>query len=101
MMGIDVEDLIITAMSRKNPQEGIKLRLTLARKYVAEAEVYLKKNNSAQASEKAYKVAEEAVKALSEKFNLQEYQQAVKEGIWYAYALGSASASLSKMLGEG
>jgi hypothetical protein len=42
-MGIDVEDLIITAMSRKDPQEGIKLRLTLARKYMAEAEEYLKK----------------------------------------------------------
>ncbi|MFP3261208.1 MAG: superfamily I DNA and RNA helicase and helicaseubunit, partial [Sulfolobus sp.] len=40
-MGIDVEDLIITAMSRKDPQEGIKLRLTLARKYMAEAEEYL------------------------------------------------------------
>ena len=34
-MGIDAEDLIITAMSRKDPKEGIKLRLTLARKYMA------------------------------------------------------------------
>lgn len=42
-MGIDVEDLIITALSRKDPQEGIKLRLTLARKYMAEAEEYLKR----------------------------------------------------------
>lgn len=99
-MGIDVEDLIITAMSRKDPQEGIKLRLTLARKYMAEAEEYLKKGDSVQASEKAYKVAEEIIKALSEKFNLPEYQQAGKEGRWYAYTLGSASASLSKMLGE-
>jgi len=100
-MGIDVEDLTITAMSRKDPQEGIKLRLTLARKYMAEAEVYLKKGNSAQASEKAYEVAEEVVKALSERFNLPEHQRAVKEGRCYAYALGSASASLSKTLGEG
>jgi hypothetical protein len=37
-MRIDVEDLIITAMSRKDPQEGIKLRLTLARKYMVKAE---------------------------------------------------------------
>jgi len=73
-MGIDVEDLIITALSRKDPQEGIKLRLILARKYMAEAEEYLKRGDSAQASEKAYKVAEEVVKALSEKFNLPEYQ---------------------------
>jgi len=47
-----------------------------------------------QASDKAYKVAEEVVKALSEEFNLQEYQQAVKEGRWYT--LGSAVSSLSK-----
>jgi len=99
-MGIDVEDLIITAMSRKDPQEGIKLRLALARKYMTEAEEYLKKGESVQASEKTYKVAEEAVKALAEKFNLPEYQQAVKEGRWCTYTLGSASASLSKMLGE-
>jgi len=51
-MGIDVEDLIITAMSRKDPQEGIKLRLALARKYMTEAEEYLKKGESVQASEK-------------------------------------------------
>ena len=51
-----------------------------------------------QASEKAYKVAEEVVKALSEEFNLQEYQQAVKEGRWYT--LGSAVSSLSKKLGN-
>ncbi|ACR41625.1 PaREP1 family protein [Saccharolobus islandicus] len=99
-MGIDVEDLIITAMSKKDPQEGIKLRLALARKYMTEAEEYLKKGEPVQASEKTYKVAKEVVKALAEKFNLPEYQQAVKEGRWYTYTLGSASASLSKMLGE-
>jgi hypothetical protein len=44
-MGIDAEDLIITAMSRKDPQEGV---LTLARKYMAEAEEYLKKGDSIQ-----------------------------------------------------
>jgi PaREP1/PaREP8 domain containing family protein len=100
-MGTDVEDLIITAMSRKDPQEGLKLKLTLARKYMAEAEEHLKKGDPVQASEKAYKVAEEVIKALSEKFNLQEYQQAVKEGRLYAYTLGSASASLSKTLVNG
>ena len=33
-----------------------------------------------QSSEKAYKVAEEVVKALAEKYNTQEYQQSLKEG---------------------
>jgi len=37
-MGIEAEDLIITGTSRKDPQEGIKLRLTLARKCMAKAE---------------------------------------------------------------
>ncbi|MEM4975686.1 MAG: PaREP1 family protein, partial [Sulfolobaceae archaeon] len=50
-------------------------------------------------SEKAYKVAKEVVKALSEKFNLPEYQQAVKEGRWYTYLLGKASSSLAIRLG--
>jgi len=30
---IDVEDLIISAMSKEGPQGGIKLRLELAKKY--------------------------------------------------------------------
>jgi PaREP1/PaREP8 domain containing family protein len=68
---------------------------------VAEAEEHLKKGDPAQASEKAYRVAEEAVEALSERFNLPGHQRAVKEGRWYTNTLGSASASLSKTLGEG
>jgi len=91
---IDVEDLIISAMSKEGPQGGIKLRLELAKKYMTEAEEYLKKGDAVQASEKAYKVAEEVVKALSEKFNFQG-KQAVKEGKWYT--LGSAVSSLSKL----
>jgi hypothetical protein len=77
--GINIEDLIIFALSKEDPQEGVKLRLTLAERYMAEAEEYLKKGDVIQASEKTYKVAEEIVKALAEKFNLSEYQQAVKE----------------------
>jgi len=48
--GIDVEDLIISAMSKEDPQGGIKLRLELAMKYMAEAEEYLKKGDAVQAS---------------------------------------------------
>ncbi len=98
--GIDVEDLIILALSRDDPKEGIKLRLMLAEKFMNEVDEYLKKGDPVQASEKAYKVAEEVVKALSEKFNLPEYQQAVKEGRWYTYLLGKASNTLSIKLGN-
>ncbi|MFP3203425.1 MAG: PaREP1 family protein, partial [Sulfolobus sp.] len=64
--GIDVEDLIIFALSKEDPSEGIKMRIELAKKYMAEAEEYLKKGDAVQASEKAYKVAEEVLKALAE-----------------------------------
>ena len=96
--GIDVEELILSALSRVDPKESIKLRIELAEKYMAEAFKYLDKCDAVQASEKAYKAAEEVVKALSEKFNLPEYQQAVKEGRCYIYTLGKASSTLSTKL---
>jgi len=97
--GIDVEELILSALSRVDLKESIKLRIELAEKYMAEAFKYLDKGDAVQASEKAYKAAEEVVKALSEKFNLPEYQRAVKEGRWYIYTLGKASSTLSTKLG--
>ena len=96
----DVEDLIISALSREDPREGIRLRLALAERFMNEAEEYLRKGDAVQASEKAYKAAEEVVKALAEKFNLPEHQQAAREGRWYAYLLGKASNSLANKLGS-
>jgi hypothetical protein len=98
--GINVEDLIISALSKEDPQEGIKARLELAEKYMKEAEEFLKKGDVVQSSEKAYKVAEEIVKAFAEKFNLTEYQQAVKEDRWHTYTLANAAAELSSRLGD-
>ncbi len=97
---IDINDLIIDAISRKDPKGAINLRIELAKKYIAEAEEYLKKGDAVQASEKAYKTAEEIVKALAEKFNIPEYQQASKEGRWYTYWLASAVNRLTKDLGN-
>ncbi|QIW24527.1 superfamily I DNA and RNA helicase and helicaseubunit [Sulfolobus sp. S-194] len=99
-MGINVEDVLISLISRNDPKEEIRLRLELARKYMNEAEEYLKKGDAVQASEKAYKVAEEIVKALAEKFNLEEYQKSLREGRWYTYLLVSASSKLSQKLGD-
>ncbi|MGC9105607.1 MAG: PaREP1 family protein [Thermoprotei archaeon] len=98
--GIDVEELILLALSREDPQEAAELRMELAEKYFSEAEDYLRRGDAVQASEKAYKAAEEAVKALAEKFDVPEYKQALREGRWYAYLLGKASSSLAKELGE-
>ena len=51
------------------------------------------------ASEKAYRATEEVIKALAEKYNLPEHQQAVKENRWYAYMFFTASTTLANILG--
>ena len=99
-MGINVEDVLVNVISKGDPKEEVKLRLEIAKKYMAEVDEYIKKGDPVQASEKAYKVAEELVKALSAKFNLEEYQNAIKEGRWYTYSLGSAAVKLSQKLGD-
>jgi hypothetical protein len=98
--GINVEDLLISVITKKDPQEGLRIRLELAEKYMNEMEDYLKKGDAVQASEKAYKVAEEIVKALAEKFNIPEYQQFIKEGRWHTYLLGKASNTLASKVGD-
>jgi len=98
--GINVEDLIISAIAKKDPQEGLRIRLELAEKYMNEMEDYLRKGDAVQASEKAYKVAEEIVKAVAEKFNTSEYQQFIKEGRWHTYLLGKASNTLASKVGD-
>ncbi|BDC17577.1 PaREP1 family protein [Acidianus sp. HS-5] len=98
--GIDVEDVLIREIAKNDPHEGVRLRLEIAEKYMNEAYDYLKKGDPVQASEKAYKVAEEIVKTLAEKFNINEYRQAVTEGRWYTYLLASATNELSKRLGD-
>lgn len=97
--GIDVEEVLIQLIYKDDPEGEVKFRLEMAKKYMVEAEDYIKKGDPVQASEKAYKVAEELVKALAEKFNLPEYQKARNEGRWYAYLLGSAAGKLSSYLG--
>jgi HKD family nuclease len=57
-------------------------RIKLAENYLKETEEYLNKGDAVQASEKAYKVAEEVVKALAEKFRTPEYQSFLREGRW-------------------
>ncbi|WP_054853169.1 PaREP1 family protein [Vulcanisaeta distributa] len=98
--GIDVEDLIISALSKIDPQEGLRIRMELAKRYLDEVDEYLRKGDAVQASEKAYKAAEECVKALAEKLNIPEYQQAIREGRWYTYLLTRAAGTLSTRLGD-
>ncbi|ADN49789.1 PaREP1 family protein [Vulcanisaeta distributa] len=98
--GIDIIDLLISAIGRSDPSTAIRIRLELAEKYLNEAKEYVRKGDAVQASEKAYKAAEECIKALAERYNIPEHQQAIKEGRWYTYLLGMASNTLASILGD-
>ncbi|WP_054842653.1 PaREP1 family protein [Vulcanisaeta distributa] len=99
--GIDITDLIINAISKNDPLiGGVKLRLQLAEKYLNEAKDYVSKGDAIQASEKLYRAAEECIKALAEKYNLPEFQQALKEGRWFTHYLQKASNRLASTLGS-
>lgn len=100
-LGISVVDVILNQLYLRDPTESIRLRLELARKYLSEAGgEYVSKGDAIQASEKAYKAAEEIVKALAEKYNTPENQQAIREGRWYTHLLLKACSRLSKTLGD-
>ena len=98
--GIDVEDILLNALSTRDPDESADMRVKLAEKYMGEAKEHLAKGDAVQASEKAYKAAEEVVKALAEKYRTPEYQEFLREGRWHTYLLGMASKTLSRMLGD-
>jgi len=66
------EEVIIEVLSKMldepvNPNERAEIHLRLCEKYIGEAEEFLKKADYAQASEKAWGAASQAVKALAMK----------------------------------
>ena len=97
--GTDVEDVLLTPISEEDPSEGVSIRLGMAEKFLKEAEEYIREGDPVQASEEAYKVAEEVVKALAEEFRLPEHEEALREGRWTAYSIGKAANRLSEKLG--
>ncbi|WP_048062865.1 PaREP1 family protein [Caldivirga maquilingensis] len=97
--GIDVTELLLDALSMQDPEESMRERIAVAEKYLSEAKQYIDKGDAVQASEKAYKAAEEVIKALAEKHRTPEYQEFLREGRWYTYMLGMASKTLTKELG--
>ena len=70
------------------------------RKRFREAIGYLKKGDSVQATEKLYKVAENAVKILSEINKIPEYEKARQEGTWWTKLLDKAAKRLRDIYGE-
>ena len=98
--GIDVEGLLLDALSAGDPEESSRERLKIAERYMEECAEYIEKGDAVQASEKAYKAAEEVVKALAEKYRTPEYGRFLREGRWYTYLLSMASKTLAKNLGD-
>ena len=98
--GVDVLDVLLSVLEKEDPNEAIRERINLAEKYLRECHEYLNKGDPVQASEKAYKAAEEVVKALAAKFRTAEYNEALREGRWYTYLLSRVSKTLTSQLGD-
>lgn len=73
--------------------------LSLIRHLLSEADGYLAKGDALQSSEKLYKAAEECIKALSERLNLQEVKDAEERGRWTVTLLERAVRKLTDKLG--
>ncbi len=69
------------------------------KRLLSEADTYLAKGDPVQASEKLYKVAEEAIKTLSKAFNLEEAWKAEEKGRWTITLLEKAVRRLAEKLG--
>jgi hypothetical protein len=74
-------------------------RVKLIKRLFVEAEEYLARGDAIQSSEKLYKVAEECVKALSERLNLPEVKDAEERGRWTVTLLERAVRRLTDKLG--
>jgi hypothetical protein len=79
-------------------QEEALRRVELAERFLAEGRELIDKD-PVQASEKLYKAAEEAVKALAIALNLEEARKAVESGGWWSKLLEKAAQGIAKALG--
>ncbi|MBS7614020.1 PaREP1 family protein, partial [Candidatus Bathyarchaeota archaeon] len=71
----------------------------LIKHLLSEAEDLLAKKDSLQSSEKLYKAAEECIKILSERFNLEESKTAEERGRWTVTLLERAVGKLVDKIG--
>ena len=101
--GVDVRELVLNILAERlqlDPNVVLEARLELAEGYLEEGEKLVDKD-PVQASEKLYKAAEEAVKALATMFNLRDVIERVKRrGRWTVTDLEKAVQMLSKRLGD-
>ncbi len=100
--GFDVESLVVDLLVRTlnlDPQVVSDIHLELSLKYLDEGRALIGKD-PVQASEKLYKAAEEAVKALAVFYNLQDVLAGVEEkGRWTVSYLEKAVEAISERLG--
>jgi hypothetical protein len=100
--GFDVESLVVDLLVRTlnlDPQVAVEAHLELSLKYLDEGRALVDKD-PVQASEKLYKAAEEAVKALAIFYNLQDVLAGVEEkGRWTVSYLEKAVEAISERLG--
>jgi len=73
-------------------------RVKLIERLVDEAASYLEKGDAIQSSEKLYKSAEECIKALAERFSLEEVKAAEERGRWTVTLLEKAVGKLVNKL---
>jgi len=96
--GIDPVDLLAKALSL-DPGNRAEAHLELAEKFLSEG-VRLAAEDPVQASEKLYKAAEEAVKAIAIKLKLRVVEEVDARGSWVAADLFNAVTEISKKYGE-
>lgn len=96
--GIDLVDLLSKALG-VDPPSRASAHLELARRFLEEGEALVEKD-PIQASEKLYKAAEEAVKALAVALGLEEAKKAEEQGRWTTTLLFTAVDKISRSEGE-
>ncbi len=100
--GFDVESLVVDLLVRTlnlDPRVAGEAHLELSLKYLEEGRALVGRD-PVQASEKLYKAAEEAVKALAIFYNLQDVLGGVEEkGRWTVSYLEKAVEAISERLG--
>jgi len=79
---------------------SLDTRVEELKKRLREALAHLKKGDPVQAAEKLYKVAENAIKILSEVNRIPEYEKAKQEGTWWTKLLDKAAKRLRDIYGE-
>jgi hypothetical protein len=101
--GVDVEPLVVdflVGLLKLDPQAAAESHLELAVRYLEEGRNLIDRD-PVQASEKLYKAAEEAVKALAAYFDLKDILEDVeRSGRWSVGKLGEAVLRISEKVGE-